>query len=265
MEIKDKIERKRLLVFAGTTESHLVISALSDMPVKIYISVATEYGRLSFSQWSNAEVISGRMDMRAIQCFIKEKNIDYVIDATHPFAKVVTANIVEACKTLQTEYIRCLRDENEIITQNENDKIFITSSLTMAVEYLQHTQGNIFIATGSKELSEYTKLENYRERCYARILSVKESMEESLRLGFMGRHLIAMQGPFSKELNIAMLNYTNAQYFVTKESGKAGGFEEKLQAARETGTELVVVGRPLEFGMSVEAVCAFLRSRMEIA
>ena len=58
------------------------------------------------------------------------------------------------------------------------------------------------------------------------------------------KHLIAMQGPFSKEMNVATIHQTGAKYFVTKESGKAGGFGEKVQAARETGAVLVAVGRP---------------------
>lgn len=37
-------------------------------------------------------------------------------------------------------------------------------------------------------------------------------MEESIRLGFEGKHLIAMQGPFSKELNLAMLRALDAVF-----------------------------------------------------
>lgn len=57
-----------------------------------------------------------------------------------------------------------------------------------------------------------------------------------------------MQGPFSKEMNLALLNDLNVRYFVTKESGKSGGFLEKVQAAKESGAVLVVIGRPIEIG-----------------
>ena len=116
------------------------------------------------------------------------------------------------------------------------------------MEYLRHTQGNILIATGSKELHLYTAIEGYEKRCFARVLSTGEAVEESVRLGFKGRNLIAMQGPFSAEMSVALLHQTEATYFVSKESGKAGGFEEKVKAARETGAVLVVVGRPEEEG-----------------
>ena len=40
-----------------------------------------------------------------------------------------------------------------------------------------------------------------------------------------------MQGPFSCEMNAATIRQTGAKYLVTKESGAAGGFLEKLEAA----------------------------------
>ena len=41
---------------------------------------------------------------------------------------------------------------------------------------------------------------------------------------------------------------------MTKESGRAGGFAEKLRAAAEAGAVTVVIGRPEEEGESLEAV-----------
>ena len=63
-----------------------------------------------------------------------------------------------------------------------------------------------------------------------------------------------MQGPFSMEMNLALLHQTEAAYFVTKETGRAGGFEEKAEAAETAGAVLVVIGRPEENGESVEKV-----------
>ena len=107
-------------------------------------------------------------------------------------------------------------------------------------------------------MKEYTNIGNYQERCFARVLSTKAAVEESVRLGFEGKHLIAMQGPFSEEMNLALLHQTRARYFVTKESGKAGGFEEKLKAAKNAGA--VLIGRPQEIGRSVQEVCHFIES-----
>lgn len=65
-------------------------------------------------------------------------------------------------------------------------------------------------------------------------------------LGFSGKNLICMQGPFTEDLNVAMLRQAQASWMVTKESGKAGGFLEKLRAAKKAGAKLVVIKRPGE-------------------
>ena len=48
------------------------------------------------------------------------------------------------------------------------------------------------------------------------------------------------------------------QWMVTKDGGAAGGFAEKVAAARQTGVELVVIGRPAETGESLEQIVAWL-------
>ena len=240
-----------ILIFAGTTEGRKLAEYASEHDINCYVSTATEYGKSILGNLKGIECISGRMDETEIEDFVKDHDIRLVIDATHPFAVKVTKNIRSACQTADIQYIRCLREDGkkpDVCEDSEGENIVITGSVQEAVEYLRHTQGNILIATGSKELHLYTAIEGYEKRCFARVLSTGEAVEESVRLGFKGRNLIAMQGPFSAEMNVALLHQTEATYFVSKESGKAGGFEEKVKAARETGAVLVVVGRPEEEG-----------------
>ena len=111
----------------------------------------------------------------------------------------------------------------------EEETITYVKSIREAVEYLEKTSGNILVTTGSKELSAYTALTDYQERIYARVLSLPSVVEACQKLGFEGKHLIAMQGPFSKEMNEATLRQYECQYLVTKDSGKAGGFGEAAE------------------------------------
>ena len=55
-----------------------------------------------------------------------------------------------------------------------------------------------------------------------------------------------MQGPFSQEINTALIHQFDIKYLLTKSSGKIGGFPEKVNSAKETGITLVVIGRPTE-------------------
>ena len=62
-----------------------------------------------------------------------------------------------------------------------------------------------------------------------------------------------MQGPFSVELNYALLRTVQAGWLVTKEAGKRGGFAEKMEAARQCGVSVVVIRRPVhEEGILLE-------------
>ena len=246
-----------ILIFAGTTEGRKLAEYASEHDINCYVSTATEYGKSILGNLKGIECISGRMDETEIEDFVKDHDIRLVIDATHPFAVEVTKNIRAACLNADTQYIRCLREggkKSDVCEDGEGENIVITGSVQEAVEYLKKTTGNILIATGSKELHLYTEIENYRERCFARVLSTEPAVKESVRLGFEGSHLFAMQGPFAQDLNLALLRQTKAAYFVTKETGKAGGFDEKAEAAEMAGAVLVVIGRPDETGESVEAV-----------
>ena len=282
-----------ILIFAGTTEGRMLAEYVSGInqknkgctvnavehPVRCFVCTATGYGKRILDNLPGVAICAGRMDSAGIQHFIEKNNIDLVIDATHPFAGEVTANIKSACAAANMKieannilqksavrYVRCLRVRGEHISvenirataggamQNAGDSAVWTDSVSQAVSYLKKTTGNILIATGSKELHLYTEIENYRQRCFARVLSTREAVEKSVDLGFEGRHLIAMQGPFSVEMNLALLKQTEAAWFVTKESGATGGFEEKLKAARLAQAVPVIVGRPYETGESLETV-----------
>ena len=72
--------------------------------------------------------------------------------------------------------------------------------------------------------------------------------------GIPHRNIIAMQGPFTLELNLALMQQFHIRYLVTKDGGSAGGFAEKAQAAAQSGAALVVLRRPEECGETAEEI-----------
>lgn len=245
----------KLCVFAGTTEGRALVEFLSGQPVSVTACVATEYGETLLKPAANLTVSAHRMTQAEMEQMMKEKDFDLVIDATHPYAPVVTDNIAAACTATDTEYLRLLRERNDL----PKDAVFVPD-IAGAVEFLNGTEGNILLTTGSKELAKYTTLGDFTQRVYARVLPMEDSLQSCQRAGLAPSHILAMQGPFSKEMNVAMLRSVSARYLVTKEGGNTGGFLEKAAAARETGAVLVVVGRPpqrsgLSFSDTVSLLC----------
>ncbi len=251
---------EKILIFAGTTEGRQLAEYLGSQGISAHVCVATEYGEQLVKKSDTVTVTAGRLDCEGMQDLIKE-GFSLVIDATHPYAVIVSSNIKEACSKAGVEYMRLLRHEGS----RQGDLVEVPS-VEDAVRYLQNTEGNILVATGSKEIAKFTALDNYKERVFARVLSTASVAKACSDLGFEGKNLICMQGPFCEELNYGMLKQISAKYMVTKDSGKVGGFEDKIRAAKRAGVQVVLVGRPQgDEGRSYDEVIKELNSRFGIS
>ena len=247
----------KICVFAGTTEGREVVEFLASQPVAVTACVATEYGETLLPHAEKVNVSAKRLTREEMEDLFRRESFDLVLDATHPYASVVTENIAESCAATKTEYLRLLRDD-----AGKKDQGVYVEDIAGAVDYLSGTEGPILLTTGSKELAKFTALPEFSERVYARVLPMADSLRLCQDAGLQPSHILAMQGPFSKELNIAMLNALGARYLVTKSSGKAGGFEEKLDAAQAAGAVAVIIGRPRQrSGVSLEEALAILCQR----
>ena len=229
----------KLCVFAGTTEGRELVEFLSTQDVEVTACVATEYGETLLSPRENLTISAQRLTGQEMEALFSRENYDMVIDATHPYASVVTENIARGCEEAGVRYQRLLRSG----CKAGEDAVFVPD-IPAAVEYLNGTEGTILLTTGSKELSKYTGLTSFADRVYARVLPMEDSLRLCQSAGLKPAHILAMQGPFSFDLNVAMLKSVGAKYLVTKDSGTAGGFDEKVTAARAANVTLVVIGRP---------------------
>ena len=77
-----------------------------------------------------------------------------------------------------------------------------------------------------------------------RVLPGRESIRICEEAGIPGSRIIALQGPFSEALNSALMQEYQIRWLVTKESGAAGGYAEKLAAAQHTGTGVCIIRNP---------------------
>lgn len=243
-----------ILLFAGTTEGRILSEVLSGAEIRHTICVATEYGETVLKQNPFAKVRRGRMNRRELERFLESGQFAAVVDATHPFAGEITGNIQAALKKTgrSIPYLRLKREQTA--AKEGNITYFRTNEA--CAKALENIRGNILLTTGSKELSQYCVSEEIRNRLYVRILPAMESLSACMEQGICGKQILAMQGPFTEELNEAILRQYKISCLVTKESGAAGGYPEKIEAAKKTGTQVFVIGRPAETeGDSFLKVC----------
>ncbi len=246
-----------VIIFGGTTEGRRLAEFCGEHKIQTVVCVVSEYGEMLVPESPSVRVIRKALDKDEMEALFAAEKPSLVLDATHPYARVVTENVTQVCQKMGIVWYRVLR-KSELETKNA-DSIVTVDSVDQAVEWLKSHEGTVLVTTGSKELVKYTAIPDYKERIFARILPDSQALLNSETLGFPRNHMIAMQGPFSMEMNIATMHMTGAKYLVTKESGHAGGFLDKIHAAEAVGATALVIGRPLkETGISLEEACQYL-------
>lgn len=235
---------KRILIFGGTTEGRNLSRDLAARGAAVTVCVATPYGAEEQGETPGVTVLAGRKSADEMAALMR--GFVLCVDATHPYAAAATENIRAACTAANVPYLRLLRGASEA-----RDAVFAADAAEAAA-YLAKTEGNILLTTGAKELAAFSALE--KSRLYARVLPSHEGLSACEAAGIPHRNILAMQGPFSQELNAALIRQYRIACVVTKDGGAAGGFPEKAAAARETGARLVVLRRPEERGGSYEEI-----------
>lgn len=248
---------KEILIFAGTTEGRELSEYLAVAGIAHTLCVATEYGEIVLKEHPLVKVHKGRMNQEEIEVYIEAGNFGAVVDATHPYAEMVTQNIKNAMQDIDIPYLRLKRESN-VTSSYENIQYFKDS--VSCAKALKKTDGNILLTTGSKELSVFAEYIDRKERMYARVLPGIESLQLCMDCGIAGKQILALQGPFSTQMNEAMLRQYQIKCLVTKASGNAGGYQEKLDAAQNLGIPVFVIGCPAEQECyTFEEVCQQLK------
>ena len=251
---------RKICIFAGTTEGRKLIELIQGRGVQIAACAATEYGGDLVKGLEEVSVHIGRMNAEEMVDFFAAGQFELVVDATHPYADLATENIRSACEQTNTEYFRLQRESGA-----ENADGVWVSDVSACVEYLKNTKGNVFLTTGSKDLPLFCEDEALRERIYARVLPMQSSLDICAEYGIARERIIAMQGPFDEELNAAMFRTANAKYIVTKDTGSAGGYADKIRAAQKIGAQAVIIGRPQQVeGREFEELAELLEEKLSL-
>lgn len=240
-------------MFGGTTEGRLLSRDLARLGAEVTVCVATDYGKEEQGDEPGVCVLAGRKDAGEIGQLVA--GADVCIDATHPYAALASQNIRTACTETGTPLLRLLRRESEIPA---GAKLF--DSAEAVARWLAGTQGNVLLTTGAKELGVFSSLDG--ARLYPRVLPLHDSLSACEAAGIPHSNILALQGPFTQELNEALIRQFHIRYLVTKDGGKAGGFQEKALAAAATGAQLLLIRRPEDDGLDYECVLERCREMM---
>lgn len=249
---------KKVLVFAGTTEGRELAELLADSNIKCSVCVATDYA-LELMNDKRLDVHCGRLTEEEMEVLMRDGKFDVVVDATHPYAQIVSQNVRQAADMESISLIRLRRS-----TESAEEGFVSFKTHEECSAWLSFQTGNILLTTGSKDLGSYAKNETIKNHLFVRVLPGEESIRLCTANGITGRQIIAMQGPFSAQMNECILREYSIDWMVTKISGHAGGFEEKVEAAKKAGVGVCAILPPSENVCQTEISDAEKKSPMYI-
>jgi len=240
-----------ILVMSGTEEGREIVERLNDRKEGVVTTVVTEYGHEIYEKIGLGHLcLQGRLDITGLSELIRDKNIKTLIDATHPYATQASLNAIKVSEECGIKYIRFQRPSSvsdSVCTDeaaiNEPESVHFVKNMEEAVEWCRKSdRENILLTTGFSSVEKFVKLKD-EKNIYVRMLPMTAHIEQCVKMGIKSSNILALQGPFSLELNKASFNQYHIDVVVTKDSGKIGGVPEKIQAAMEMGIDTVVIQR----------------------
>ena len=228
-------------VFSGTSDGNLLANRIAEAGHRIVVSTASEYGReLAEASCPGASLRGGRIGADARKLELSRSQARAIVDATHPFAAEISRQLIGLSHELNIPYFRYERPPAPA-----GPDAVRCPDMPAAARKATELGGRIFLATGVKDLSGFLQAEGAGGReWFARVTPDPASVERALSAGIPRAHLCAMQGPFSRAFNEALWRDWRIDCVVTKDSGDAGGFTAKAEAAAALGIPLITVERP---------------------
>ncbi len=237
-----------ILVFGGTTEGKKVASIFDEVNVRYYYSTKTE---VPFS--GKGIPIYGALTKEKIESFCKDKKIELIVNASHPFAEQLHTTLA----SIDLE-VPLIRFEREYTTRVKNGLVQYVNSFEEAILFFKKNNYSSLLALSGVQTIE--KLTGFWKdhTTWFRILDRDSSRDIAKKSDFPFSHILYGY-PQNKEEEIALYKSINPSVVFTKESGVNGKLEQKIEAALALKVPIVILKKPL---LSNRYLC--IRSKEEL-
>jgi len=229
-----------ILLVGGTSETASLAAALVAAGYAVLVSQATEVD-LDLPE-GGVQVRRGRLDRHGFRRLFQERGIEAVVDASHPFARLLRRELLWACASAEVPRVRFERPSVPV----DHEVEWVDTHQDAARAAVAHGTP-ILLTTGSRFLSPYRIEASVRGiPLRARILPGEESRQACRASGFPLEHVEFARGPFDVAATCRLLERWRIGVLVAKDGGAASGLAERLEAARSLGVRVVLVRRPPE-------------------
>jgi precorrin-6A/cobalt-precorrin-6A reductase len=223
----------RVLILGGTTEARRMAERLAGRPdVAVTLSLA---GRTAAPAAQSVPVrIGGFGGAQGLAGYLAQERIEALIDATHPYAAVISANAAEAAASAGVRLLALRRPPWIPIAGDRWTEVADTREAAAA---LGGTPRRVFLALGRKELAPFAEAPWHRYLVRS-VDPVDPPLAVPHALYVTGR------GPFGEADDRALLEEHHIEIVIAKNSGGTATYG-KIAAARARGLPVVLLRRPV--------------------
>lgn len=229
-------------MLSGTREGREISSLLAAKGYEVQSITAVEHSSRIIVHNDSTEIVEEHPVKGGLEKVFNKRSVRVIVDAAHSFPEGISELAKELCQKNGITYIRFVREEVDL---PENPLLFPVYSWEEAVQKAAELGHTVFLTTGSYNLELFLKHPDMTgKRVVIRVLPDHRVIEKVQTLGIPPKDIVAMQGPFSKEMNKSTFKMYNASVVVTKDSGRAGGTDSKILAALNLKIPVVIIKRP---------------------
>lgn len=223
---------KRVLILGGTTEATELAARIATIPEIEAIASLAGRTREPSTPVGNFRV-GGFGGVTGLADYLRQTNIDLLIDATHPFATQISWNAATAATTVGIPRLMLIRPPWEKVT---GDRWIEVDSTQAAAVYLENQSHRVFLTVGRQELATFAHL---KEIWFLMRMIDPPASDSLVPPGV----IVCDRGPFSLHNEKEIITHHNIDTIVSKNSGCDATYA-KIIAARELGLKVVMVKRP---------------------
>jgi precorrin-6A/cobalt-precorrin-6A reductase len=219
---------RRILILGGTAEAREIADQLVTLGHDVTTSLA---GVTSKPLLPKGKVrVGGFGGAEGVARYIAQERIDTVIDATHPFAAIMSRNAHEATKG------KLIRFERPAWKTTEGGNWISVSSLQEAAAKIP-SGAKIFVTTGRKELAAFLERADI-----SGVIRTVEPPADSLPPKWQ---LLLDRPPHSLESELTLFKHHAFTLLITKNAG-GSATRAKLDAARLLKLPVIMIQRPVK-------------------
>ena len=229
-------------ILSGTSDGPHLAERLLKLNYSVFVTDLTYKASLSYSKNSKLHIFTGQLsDSSEIITFIKRNRINYVVDATHPFALIISKNLSNACKTISMPLFVFERESEMKINSN----LIYISDLT-DIKEMDLKNKNILLAIGSRSLDQTARhYLNCGANVFTRVISTPESILRAFESCIDNSNVAILEPSKLKQyfLEKKLCDFWKIDYILCRDSGSYSSNNWKT-IITESNMKLFLVKRP---------------------